>query len=151
VLEQGEWWRVVSAMFLHASWMHLAMNVLGLVWFGPFVERFLGRARFALVYLVGGAGGFALLAALDAFGVRGDTAALGASGSVMALIGASTGIFLRGSARSPIAARRLREMLSFVGIQFVFDILAPRVSMTAHLAGLAIGFLIGVAIARRPT
>lgn len=149
VLDDGAWWRVVTAVFLHASWMHLAMNALGLLWFGPFVERFLGRLRFAIVYLLGGIGGFAVLAALDALGWREPTAALGASGAVMALIGASTAIFLRGSARSPVAAARLRDMLVFVGLQTVFDILAPRVSMTAHLAGLVIGFALGLAIGPR--
>jgi rhomboid protease GluP len=144
VLEDGEWWRVVTAVFLHASWMHLAMNVLGLMWFGPFVERFLGRWRFSLVYLAGGIGGFVVLAALDVLGWRDETVALGASGAVMALIGASIGIFLRGSSRSPVAAKRLRDMLSFVGIQVVFDILAPRVSMTAHVSGLLIGIALGL-------
>lgn len=148
VVDGGEWWRCLSAMFLHASWMHLAMNVLGLLWFGPFVERFLGRARFALVYVLGGAGGFALLAALDALGWREANAALGASGAVMALIGASIAIFLRGSARSTVAAARLRDMLGFVGIQVVFDLLAPRVSMTAHLTGIVVGFVLGLALVR---
>jgi rhomboid protease GluP len=149
VLEEGEQWRIVTAVFLHAGWMHLAMNVLGLLWFGPFVERFLGRGRFAILYLAGGMAGFALLALLDALGWREATFALGASGSVMAVIGASTAIFLRGSARSSVAASRLRDMLGFVGLQVVFDILAPRVSMTAHLTGLAVGFLIGLALAPR--
>jgi rhomboid protease GluP len=151
VLERGEWWRVVSAVFLHAGWMHLAMNIFGLLWFGPFVERFLGRLRFALVYLAGGIGGFAVLAGLDALGWREPTAALGASGAVMAMIGASIGIFLRGSSRSPVAAKRLRDMLSFVALQVVFDILAPRVSMTAHVAGLAIGVSIGLLTKRAMT
>ena len=149
VLDGGEWWRCVTALFLHASWLHLAMNVLGLLWFGPFVERFLGRARFAALYVVGGIGGFALLAALDALGLREPTAALGASGSVMALIGASIAIFLRGSARSAVAAARLRDMLGYVGFQVVFDLLAPRVSMTAHVTGIALGFVLGFALARR--
>lgn len=149
VLEEGAWWRIITAVFLHAGWMHLAMNVLGLVWFGPFVERFLGRIRLGAVYLLGGIGGFAVLAALDALGWREPTAALGASGAVMALIGASTAIFLRGSARSPVAAARLRDMLVFVGMQTVFDILAPQVSMTAHVAGLVIGFLLGLVIKPR--
>jgi rhomboid protease GluP len=146
VLERGEWWRVVTAVFLHAGWMHLAMNVLGLLWLGPFVERFLGRLRFAVVYLAGGIGGFVVLAGLDALGWRDPTAALGASGAVMALIGASIGIFLRGSSRSQVAAKRLRDMLTFVGIQVVFDILAPRVSMTAHVSGLLIGVALGLLI-----
>jgi rhomboid protease GluP len=150
VLDEGEWWRVITAVFLHASWLHLAMNVIGLLWFGRFVERFLGRLRFLLVYVAGGIGGFAVLAALDVLGWRDPTAALGASGAVMALIGASIGIFVRGSSRSHVAARRLRDMLTFVAIQVVFDILAPRVSMTAHVAGLVTGVALGLLVARSP-
>jgi rhomboid protease GluP len=95
------------------------------------------------VFVVGGVGGFALLAGLCALGWREPTAALGASGGLMALIGASIGIFLRGSSRSAIAAARLRDMLGFVALQVVFDVLAPRVSMTAHMTGLVIGFVLG--------
>ena len=142
VLEEGEWWRIFTAAFLHAGWMHVAMNALGLIWFGPFVERFLGRVRFAIVYLIGAIGGFALLTALDYFDLRDASAAVGASGGVMALIGASTAIFLRGRERSPLAASRLRDMLVFVAMQVVFDLLAPQISLTGHLAGLAIGFLL---------
>ena len=144
VLDEGEWWRIVAAMFLHAGILHIAMNVLGILWFGPFVERFLGRARMLVLFLAGGAGGFAVLAALDALGLREPSAALGASGGVMALIGASIAIFLRGRSRSPIAASRLREMIGFVGVQIVFDALAPQISMTGHLSGLVIGFSIGL-------
>lgn len=149
VVERGEWWRTVTAVFLHANWLHLAMNAFGLIWFGPFVERFLGRVRFAIVFALGGVGCFATLAALAALGLRGPTAALGASGAIMALIGASTAIFLRGSGRSPLAAARLRDMLGFVVLQAVFDALAPHVSMTGHIAGLAIGFVVGFVTARR--
>src|SRR5690606_34112116 len=123
VLVDGEWWRIVTAMFLHAGLLHLAMNVLGILWFGPFVERFLGRVRLLVIFLAGGTGGFAVLTALDALGLRDASAALGASGGVMALIGASIAVFLRGRTRSQIAASRLRDMLGFVGVQVVFDLL----------------------------
>ena len=68
---------------------------------------------------------------------------------LMALIGASIGIFLRGSSRSKVAAARLRDMLGFVVLQVVFDVIAPRVSMTAHLTGLVIGFVLGYAMKPR--
>jgi rhomboid protease GluP len=149
VLHDAEWWRIGTAMLLHAGWLHLALNVLALVWFGPFVERSLGRPRFALVVIAGGAGCFALLTLLDALDIRDPIAALGASGAVMAIVGASIAIFVRGSLsdRSPTARSRLRNMVGFVVIQSVFDSLAPQVSMTGHLAGLAVGFV--VALPRR--
>ncbi len=151
VLVDHQWWRIGTAMLLHNGWFHLGMNVFALVWFGPFVERTLGRPRFALVAIAGGCGAFALIALLDALDLRDPSAALGASGAVMALVGASIAIFVRGSLgdRSPIARTRLRNILVFVAVQSVFDALAPQVSMTGHLGGLVIGFVL--ALPRRRT
>ena len=69
----------------------------------------------------------------------------------MALIGASAMIFVRrqSRARSAIATARLRSMLGLIGLQVVFDVLVPHVSMTGHLGGLVIGFVVGFAIAPR--
>jgi len=137
----GQWWRLIAATFLHFGPFHLAMNMLALALFGPFVEAALGRGRFVAVYLLTGVGS---MATVLAFSLLSDVTPImvGASGCVMGLIGASAALMLRGwmrhNARS--ARRRLVSMLLIVGLQVLFDSLVPHVSMTAHLAGAAIGF-----------
>lgn len=51
-VQHGDWWRLITAAFLHHGPIHLGMNMLALWWFGTPVELFLGRARFLLLYLV---------------------------------------------------------------------------------------------------
>jgi rhomboid protease GluP len=53
----GEWWRMFSYLFVHANWLHLLMNLLGLWALGPFVERAFGWLRFSLIYLFAGFAG----------------------------------------------------------------------------------------------
>ena len=137
----GQWWRLITATFLHFGPFHLAMNMLALGFFGPFVEAALGRRRFVAVYLVAGVGSAATVLAFSL--ITGSTPMMvGGSGCVMGLIGASSALMLRGWMRHHArpARRRLVTMLLMVGLQVVFDSLVPHVSMTAHLAGATIGF-----------
>jgi membrane associated rhomboid family serine protease len=55
----GEWWRLITAAFLHANLLHIGFNMLALWWFGAPVEQYLGRARFVALYLVSGLAGSA--------------------------------------------------------------------------------------------
>ena len=58
----GEWWRLLSSMFLHSGFIHLALNMISLYFLGSFVEEAFGRSRYLALYLLGGiAGGLAYL------------------------------------------------------------------------------------------
>ena len=141
-LRDGQWWRLATNSFLHFGPAHLGMNLLALGWLGPFVEWTVGRAWFVLVYLAAGLGASATVMLL--LWSRGDDEALvGASGCIMGLVGATLAIALRGwrRERARAASRLLRFLTIVIVSQCVFDLLIPQVSMTAHLAGLAGGFL----------
>src|SRR2546428_4786622 len=56
---QGDWWRLMTAAFLHYGPFHLGLNMLGLYWFGSLLERRIGSGRFVLLYLVSGLAGSA--------------------------------------------------------------------------------------------
>ena len=56
----GEWWRLFSVMLLHGSLIHLALNMLALLSFGPFLERLIGSARYLLIFVLSGFGGAVL-------------------------------------------------------------------------------------------
>ena len=53
-VSNGDWWRLVTAMFLHGSILHLGFNMLALYWLGTIIEQALGTPRFLLVYFVSG-------------------------------------------------------------------------------------------------
>src|SRR5882672_6029910 len=130
----GEWWRLGAALFLHFGALHLAMNMIALWVLGPFTEFALGFRKFLLVYLLTGIGSMAVAMAF-ASGPNGEQMTVGASGSIMGLVGATGALMLRGWLREKAlsAKRRLIAMLVIVAMQTVFDSVVPQVSMTAHL------------------
>jgi rhomboid protease GluP len=139
----GEWWRLVSALFLHFGWLHLAMNMGALWLLGPFMEYALGFRRYLLAYLASGIGSMGVVMALSS-GAANDQLTVGASGCIMGLVGATGAIMLRGWRREKAftAKRRLGVVVLVVVVQTLFDSMVPQVSMTAHLSGALIGFLV---------
>ena len=140
-VQDGQWWRIITPLFLHCGALHLTMNVLGLWILGPYVEFALGFWRFLLVYLVAGIGSSVMVFLLS-LGANEPTLMVGASGCVMGLVGATGALMLRGWLREKaiVAKRRLVAVLLIVAMQTVSDYIVPHVSMTAHLSGAIIGF-----------
>ena len=125
----GEYWRVLTAAFLHIGPLHLVMNMLGLLIFGSELERQLGRARYLALYLLSVLGG---AAAIQLFG-----------DPQVPVAGASTAIYgLMGGLGVLMLARRqdLRGLLTLLAIN-VFISFLPGVSLLGHLGGLVAGAL----------
>jgi rhomboid protease GluP len=138
----GQWWRVVTSTFFHANVIHLCMNVLALLLLGPFIERNLRWLRFLALYLVTGACSMTFVYVLH----RNDDGpyfALGASGAIMGLVGASGAIFLNAWLHERVRSVfvGLRRVVLAVALQAVFDLATPRVSLAAHCSGLVAGFV----------
>lgn len=124
----GEWWRILTATFLHYGPIHLALNMLALWWFGPSLEEVLGRVRFALLYLVGGLAGSA-----GALLWTPDSVTVGASGAIFGIFGAAFILERQGVAVFGGAA------LTIIAVNLVFTLFIPGVSIGGHLGGLAGG------------
>ena len=152
LLEQGEWWRLLSAQFMHWGVLHLFCNMLGLWFLGPLTESILGPLRYIMAYLLCGAGGM-----LVAFGASlvattpHSIVLLGASASVLGLVGIQAAFSLKAFRRSGsmVAKAQLASMLQIVVLQGIFDLLVPKVSSTAHIGGAAVGFVLGTFIFMR--
>ncbi|MBK6846476.1 MAG: rhomboid family intramembrane serine protease [Proteobacteria bacterium] len=141
----GQPWRALSALFLHYGGLHAGLNLLALLYFGPFLEAHLGRARFLLCYLAAGIGSMLLTALAMRWYWLQPGLLVGASGAIMGLVGATAAVLLRGWHDGGwVARRRLAGIALIVVTQVVFDRLIPQVSGTAHLAGLVLGFALGL-------
>lgn len=150
---EHEYWRLFAALFLHAGAVHLAFNLFALYVLGPPFERAIGSLRFVACYLIAGLCSTAGVVILWRLGLNKDAELVGASGCVMGIVGAWAAFLLRDH-RTPMVRRRLANIVMIVLIQTVFDLTTEQVSMTAHLCGLAGGFLIGLILAtngRKPT
>jgi membrane associated rhomboid family serine protease len=138
LVQLGDWWRPITAAFLHIGPVHLVMNMLALLLFGSELERQLGRWRFLGVYLVSALGG---AAAIQLFGNPGGYVA-GASTAIYGLIGA-LGVLMLASRQN------VRGLLTLLAIN-VFISFLPGVSLLGHLGGLVAGALAaGVLVATR--
>jgi membrane associated rhomboid family serine protease len=134
---EGEWWRLITAAFLHGGILHLGMNMLMLWWIGSPMEMALGRARFLGLYLVTALSGSAGALLLDP-----ESLTVGASGAIFGILGAALVLerqrvyVLGGSA------------LSIIVLNLVITFAVPNISIGGHVGGLAGGILCGLALTR---
>lgn len=132
----GEWWRLVSAMFLHGSVDHIVGNVIVLYIVGMACEHAFGGARTAVVYLTSGiAGALVSLAA-------GPGPSVGASGAIFGVIAAVVVVLYRHQNRFYVRDKRIGFVLAvWAGWQILTGLANPFIDNFAHLGGLAAGVL----------
>lgn len=144
----GDWWRLLTSMFLHAGLFHLAFNMWALVSFGRVVERLFGGVSYALIYMVAGvAGGLASLTWNPAVN------SVGASGAIFGLLGALIAAQVRNDGTIPTSILRpLRNSsLLFTAYALAAGLLSSEVDNAAHLGGVATGFALGLLLSRPVT
>ncbi|MBV9008865.1 MAG: rhomboid family intramembrane serine protease [Verrucomicrobia bacterium] len=152
VIFEHQYWRLLTALFLHFGTLHLVVNMFALLLLGPPLEREAGAATFATYYLLSGIGSSLIVVLLTRYKFLQPVQLVGASGCIMGIVGAWGGFLLR-NRHLPLASRRLRNLVLIVLLQTAFDILTPRVSMSAHLGGLSCGLFLGLLLPggeRRP-
>ncbi len=134
---QGDWWRLITAAFLHASLIHLGFNMLALWWFGAPVEEYLGRARFIGLYLVSGLAGSAGALVLTPHAVT-----VGASGAIFGILGAM--LILEWQTTGRLGGNALTLIVINLALSFAL----ANVSIGGHIGGLIGGILTTLAFAR---
>jgi membrane associated rhomboid family serine protease len=131
----GQWYRLVTAMFLHASLLHIAFNMLALWWVGRPLEQRIGRGRFLLVYFVSGLAGSAGALFQAPF-----SPTVGASGAIFGLFGAILVLERKGSYVLG------GSVLGLILINLVFSFTIPGISWGGHVGGLIGGMLCMLAL-----
>ncbi|MCK2035054.1 rhomboid family intramembrane serine protease [Microbacterium sp. SSW1-49] len=129
-------WRLLTALFVHGSFVHLALNMLALWMLGQSLEPMLGRARYLALYLISGLGG-SVMVALIAPG----SPTVGASGAIFGLMAA---LLIIGR---HIGAN-VTGILVILGINFAFGFFAGGISWQAHLGGAIVGALVAFIFTR---
>jgi len=146
VITQHEYWRLFTALFLHAGFLHLGFNLFALYILGPALERSIGTIRFLACYLISGLASSAGVVALTEIGLVQTAQLVGASGCIMGIVGALAGFLLRHH-HAPLARQRLANIGLIIAIQIAFDLSTPQVSTAAHMCGLVAGFFLGLMLA----
>ena len=138
----GQWWRLVTSIFLHGGIMHLFANTFGLVFAGIFLEPRIGRVRFAGVYLATG-----ILASITSLWWHDATVSVGASGAIFGLYGTLLALILTKAYPKDFGKAFLVSILIFVGYNLLMG-LKGSIDNAAHLGGLISGFTIGLVLSR---
>jgi membrane associated rhomboid family serine protease len=121
----GDWWRLITAAFLHANIAHIALNLLAVGWLGAPVERYVGHLRYLGIYIVSGLAGSA-----GALVVTPNAHTVGASGAVFGILGALLIIEYQQTGRVT------GQAFSLIMINLVFSFTFSGISVGGHIGGL---------------
>lgn len=139
LLAEGQWYRLLTSMFSHASVQHLASNAIAIYGVGQILERVLGKVRFLSYYLLCGILGGLFSSGLH-FLFHDPVISIGASGAAFGLFG----IFLVLSLRGNIRGVPIWRIALYLGLNFIYGFLNGTVDNFGHLGGLIIGLLFGL-------
>lgn len=145
-VDAGQVWRLVTAAFLHDGILHIGFNMYALYLFGPGLERQVGGPAFLALYLGSAIAGGAAYFLPYALEIGGLFPAVGASGAVFGLFGATLALTYRNRSTAAGAAG-LRQLLTLLGINLALPLIAPGLGIAwqAHVGGLLAGVLIAAA------
>jgi membrane associated rhomboid family serine protease len=136
-LADGEWWRLITAAFLHGNLLHLGMNMFVLWLVGAPVEEAIGRGRFLALYIVSGLAGSAGAILADP-----NLPTVGASGAIFGILGAA--LVLEAQRNYVLGG----QAFGLIAINLILTFAIPNVSVGGHLGGLAGGALGTLALSR---
>lgn len=135
VLAYGEYYRFITAIFIHIGITHILFNGYALYVFGPQIEMLMGSKKYLLFFLLTGIGGN-----IATFLFSFDSISAGASGSLFGLLG----VFLYLIHRRPhmLTPQGRKSILHMLGINLLITVAVPKISVSAHVGGLVTGYLL---------
>lgn len=133
-IQAGDWYRLISPVFLHAGLFHIAANTFALIIFGPRLEQEFGSLAFVATYIVAGVCGVAASYLVS------PVLSVGASGAVFGMIGAY-GVYLVRNRREfgGQVNSVILNLIFILAVNIVFGLLWPGIDQAAHMGGLIAG------------
>jgi membrane associated rhomboid family serine protease len=141
LVAHGDWWRLITSMFLHASIAHIGLNMLALWFIGGFVEEYLGSLRYTLLYFVSGLAGSAGALVADPHGVT-----VGASGAIFGILGAM--LILEWNQTGRLAGNAATWIVINLVFDFAYNGGGGNISIGGHIGGLIGGILVTLSFGR---
>ncbi len=143
----GQWWRLLTEVFVHFGLVHIGINMYILFQVGVLTEILFGRLRFTILYLVAGLAGSLTSLYVHPLGVS-----AGASGAVFGVFGALLAFLLveRGVIPSKAAMQIARSAAVFLAYNLIYGLADKTTDLSAHIGGLVAGFVMGCVLLLRP-
>ncbi len=143
---KGEWWRLFTAMFLHAGMTHLLMNMFSLYLIGRGAEMYFDTKSYLSIYFFSG-----LLGGIASLYIHPVSVGIGASGAIFGVFGALAGFFLAHRERIQEHTKAfMKDFAIIIGINLVIGFSIPSVDVSAHVGGLLVGFIGGFVLSKNP-
>lgn len=136
-VEHGQWWRLITYIFLHAGFMHLFMNTFALLYIGMHLEPLLGKFRFAAAYLLTG-----VCAGLLSITIHTASVGVGASGAIFGMFGVFLSMLTTSHITKTLRKTMLRSLLFFIMLNLLYG-LQGNTDNAAHIGGLLSGIVMG--------
>lgn len=145
-VQDTQWWRLLTAMFLHGGMTHLLMNMFSLYLIGRGVEQYFDTKSYISIYLFSG-----FIGGLFSLYMHPASVGVGASGAIFGIFGALAGFYLahRGDVEAHSKAF-MKDFAIIMGINLVLGFSIESVDVSAHLGGLVAGFVGGFFISKNP-
>jgi len=146
VLYLEEWYRLISAMFLHNGLTHILFNMVSLYMVGSVMERLFSRMAYLGIYFVSG-----IVGGLFFIYFNPNGSAVGASGAIFGIFGALAGFsFVYRKTHTAQFMEFIKQFGIILLLNFLLGVLFENIAMSAHIGGLLSGMLMGALIARFP-
>ncbi|MBS8267037.1 rhomboid family intramembrane serine protease [Mesobacillus boroniphilus] len=139
----GDYWRLVTPIFMHAGFAHMLFNSFSLVLFGPALEQLLGKTKFILVYLVTGIAANIATLILEPL----TYTHVGSSGAIFGLFGFYISIIM--FRKAMMSRENSQTIMTIAIIAVIMTFVQSNINITAHIFGMVAGFLTGAATYRR--
>ncbi|MEW9053217.1 MAG: rhomboid family intramembrane serine protease [Neobacillus sp.] len=134
---EGEFWRLLTPIFMHSDFTHVLFNSFSLILFGPALERLLGKAKFLFIYLTSG-----IIANIATLILEPLTYThVGSSGSIFGLFGFYISILV--FRKNTLSQQNSQIILIICALSLIMTFIQPNINITAHIFGLIGGFILG--------
>ena len=144
MLQQEQWWRLGTAMFLHGGMTHLLMNMFSLYLIGRGAETYFDAKSYISIYLFSG-----LIGGLVSLYVHPASVGVGASGAIFGVFGALAGFFLANKEHMEAHTKAfMKDFSIIIGINLVIGFSIESVDVSAHIGGLVIGLIGGFLVSK---
>ncbi len=141
MIAAGQYYRLITAMFLHSGIAHLALNMYALNILGKNIELLFGKVKYVIIYLTAG-----LFGSLGSF-IFTKAISVGASGAIFGLFGVYIYLYIKNP--DIFHVKQFTNLLTLIGINLVFGLVVPSIDNWAHIWGLIGGFIISWALGSR--
>ncbi|WP_242846418.1 rhomboid family intramembrane serine protease [Clostridium botulinum] len=136
LIASGQYYRLITCMFLHGGLMHLILNMYALKALGPMIEKSYGKMKYVIIYLVGG-----LISSISSY-IFSNGVSIGASGAIFSLLGAILVLTIK--MRSVAGKDVIKNVVSVIVINIFIGLAIPNIDNFAHIGGLLGGVFLSI-------